>query len=120
MQLTIAPIDVERIRKTSALLIIDAIFGTGLNRPPRRSVPTDCRGGESIGQLPVLAIDVPSGLDCDTGKPLGACIEATRTITFVAEKVGFANPDARKYLGAVTVGDIGCPQELIAEVMHET
>jgi len=59
---------------------------------------------------------VPSGLDCETGKPLGACIKATRTITFVAEKVGFANSDAGEWLGQVTVGDIGCPRELIAEV----
>ena len=119
MQLNIAPIDVERIRKTSALLIIDAIFGTGLNRPPADPFPQIVETVKASG-VAVLAIDVPSGLDCDTGKPLGACIEATRTITFVAEKVGFANPDARKYLGAVTVGDIGCPQELIAQVMRET
>jgi NAD(P)H-hydrate epimerase len=57
-----------------------------------------------------LAIDIPSGLDCDTGIPLGACIRADRTITFVAEKIGFAQPSAAEYLGQVTVGDIGCPR----------
>jgi NAD(P)H-hydrate epimerase len=67
--------------------------------------------------VPVLAVDIPSGLDCDTGEPLGlACVRATRTVTFVAEKVGFANPIARQYLGQVTVGDIGCPRELIEAV----
>ena len=41
---------------------------------------------------PVLAIDIPSGLDCDTGRSLGATIRATHTVTFVAQKLGFANP----------------------------
>ncbi len=63
---------------------------------------------------PVLAIDIPSGLDCDTGQPLGKkCVRAKRTITFVAEKVGFSRPEAKEFLGEVIVGDIGCPRELI-------
>ena len=67
--------------------------------------------------MPELAIDLPSGLDCDSGQPLGpACIKASRTVTFVAEKTGFGNVGARKYLGEVTVGSIGCPRELIEDV----
>jgi NAD(P)H-hydrate epimerase len=97
-------------------LVIDALFGTGLTAPPRE--PQWIELMNSSG-LPILAIDVPSGLDCDTGKPLGACVEATMTITFVAEKIGFTNPDARKYLGEVIVGDIGCPIELIDAVLHD-
>jgi NAD(P)H-hydrate epimerase len=93
-------------------LIIDAIFGTGLTQPPRDPFPQLVMAIQLI-RRPILAIDIPSGLDCDTGKPLGpACIRATRTITFVAEKVGFANPEAYEYLGEVVVGDIGCPSEL--------
>jgi NAD(P)H-hydrate epimerase len=115
MGLQIAQVDVNRIRSTGTLLIVDAIFGTGLNRPPREPF------GEIVAAIkeshrPVLAIDVPSGLDCDTGEPLGPCVQATRTITFVAEKAGFSNPSAGKYLGSVVVGDIGCPRELIQEV----
>ena len=64
----------------------------------------------------MLAVDLPSGLDCDTGEPPGACIEATRTITFVAEKIGFANPTAKKYLGQISIGDIGCPCELLESI----
>lgn len=105
----------DRIAGTSALLIIDAIFGTGLEAAPREPF-----GGivAAVGRsgVPVLAIDLPSGMDCDTGEPLGACITATRTITFVAEKVGFGQPGARKYLGEVSVGGIGCPRELIEEI----
>ena len=95
-------------------LCIDALYGTGLQSPPR-----DPRFTEQITDFPVpiLSVDIPSGLDCDTGLPLGpACVRATRTVTFVAEKTGFANPAARQYLGEVTVGDIGCPRELIAAV----
>jgi hypothetical protein len=43
-------------------------------------------------------------------------VQATRTVTFVAEKIGFRNPTARPYLGQLTIADIGCPRELIARV----
>jgi hydroxyethylthiazole kinase-like uncharacterized protein yjeF len=118
MQLKIAPVAIEDIPKSNALLIVDAIFGTGLNRPPREPFGKIVHAVKH-SQKPVLAIDVPSGLDCDTGEPLGPCIEATQTITFVAEKVGFENPTARKYLGNVVVGDIGCPRELVDEVREK-
>jgi NAD(P)H-hydrate epimerase len=96
----------------SSSLIIDAIFGTGLSQTPRDPFPQIARDINSSG-VPILAIDIPSGLDCDSGQPLGACIAATKTITFVAEKIGFGNPAAAKYLGQVTVGNIGCPRELV-------
>jgi NAD(P)H-hydrate epimerase len=98
-------------------LIVDAIFGTGLLEPPREPFPALADAVNSSGR-PVLAIDVPSGLDCDTGVPPGACIIATRTVTFVALKAGFANPLAARYLGEVVVGDIGCPIELIDAVRN--
>ena len=115
MQLSTQSVDLHAIATTRAILIIDAIFGTGLDQPPRDPFPTIVDAVKK-SRVPVLAIDLPSGLDCDAGKPLGACMEATRTITFVAEKIGFANPEAQKLLGQVTVGDIGCPRELIEEV----
>jgi NAD(P)H-hydrate epimerase len=103
----------EKIANTSALLIVDAIFGTGLQQAPRPPFEEVAAAVERSGR-PVLAIDLPSGLDCDTGRPLGpACIKATRTVTFVRQKIGFAQPSAKPYLGEVTVGSIGCPIELI-------
>jgi NAD(P)H-hydrate epimerase len=96
-------------------LIVDAIFGTGLDQVPRDPF-ADVANAVNLAHVQVLAIDLPSGLDCETGKPLGACIKAARTVTFVAEKVGFGNTDAEEWLGQVTVGDIGCPRELVAEV----
>lgn len=116
MNLPWEPAAPERIACTTAVLLIDAIFGTGLSEPPREPFGAIAAAVEH-SRVPVLAIDVPSGFDCDTGRPLGACIRATRTITFVAEKVGFAFPSAREFLGEVTVGSIGCPRELIEEVV---
>lgn len=95
-------------------LLIDALFGTGLATPPRDGRVIEIMTRHSV---PVLAVDIPSGLDCDTGEPLGpGCVRATRTVTFVAEKIGFANPNSRQYLGQVTVGDIGCPHALIEAI----
>jgi NAD(P)H-hydrate epimerase len=95
-------------------LLVDALFGTGLSSAPRDTRAIEMMGGHDV---PVLSVDIPSGLDCDTGEPLGtACVRATRTVTFVAEKAGFENPRSRQYLGDVIVGDIGCPRELIGAV----
>lgn len=113
MKLPIDSNDLKKISASHPALIVDAIFGTGLTQPPRDPFAAIVAEVEEA-RAPILAIDIPSGLDCDTGKPLGPkCIKATRTITFVAEKIGFANPDAKQYLGEVIVGDIGCPKELI-------
>lgn len=116
MELPAAPADLAAMRSGKTDLIVDAIFGTGLTEPPREPFPKIVAALERIG-APILAIDIPSGLDCDTGKPLGpACIRAKRTVTFVAEKIGFAEPGAEEYLGEVIVADIGCPRELIERV----
>jgi NAD(P)H-hydrate epimerase len=115
MALPIAAITPTAISQSRADLIIDAIFGTGLQQAPRAPF------GELVSAIkhlrrPVLAVDLPSGMDCDTGQALGDCIVADVTVTFVAEKAGFAHPSAKELTGNVIVGDIGCPIELIAEV----
>lgn len=97
-------------------LVIDALFGTGLSRAIGEPLDFLVSGMETRSKLPILAIDVPSGLDCDTGEPLGACVKAARTVTFVAEKAGFANPRSKEFTGEIIVADIGCPRELIDEV----
>jgi NAD(P)H-hydrate epimerase len=118
MNLAIEPLNLPAIASTPAILIVDAVFGTGLTRPPRE--PFDQIAHTINGlRIPVLAIDLPSGMDCDTGKTPGACIKATRTVTFVAEKLGFDEPAARQLLGLVTVADIGCPRELILDVAKQ-
>ena len=64
----------------------------------------------------VVAVDVPSGLDCDSGQPSNATIRADLTVTFVAGKRGFSSGSAEPYVGRVEIADIGAPRELIAEV----
>ena len=113
MRLPVSDATPESIRAFDDGLIIDAIFGTGLADAPRDPFPALVQAIIDTEQ-PVLAVDVPSGLDCDTGQPLGpAAVVADRTVTFVAPKPGFANPAAAQYLGKVIVADIGCPRELI-------
>jgi NAD(P)H-hydrate epimerase len=115
MRLPASAFDAAAIRATRADLILDAIFGTGLTDSPRDPFPQIVNAMQDHG-APILAVDLPSGLDCDTGHPPGACVRATRTVTFVAEKTGFANPEAKQYAGEITVADIGCPRELIEQV----
>ena len=69
---------------------------------------------------PRLAIDVPSGLDCDTGEPAGHTIRAAHTCTFVAPKPGFFAPGADRYTGRLHVLDIGTPRKLVDEVLAES
>jgi NAD(P)H-hydrate epimerase len=125
MGLQILPTSIERLEGHLSglgyeVLFIDAVYGTGLQSAPRSPFEQWVGLLESFAgapfELPVLAVDLPSGLDCDSGRPLGPCIRATKTVTFVAEKAGFANPGSKQYTGEVVVGDIGCPRELIEEV----
>jgi NAD(P)H-hydrate epimerase len=93
---------------------VDALFGTGLTRalgPPFDEIVA----AVNARQRPVLAVDLPSGLDCDTGEPLGPTIRATHTATFVAIKKGFLNPASQPWLGEVHVLDIGAPKKLVDE-----
>ncbi len=96
-----------------AELVIDAIFGTGLSGPVR-GFYKDVIEQINSSSTPVLAVDIPSGLDCDTGQPLGLAVRAETTVTFVARKLGFDAPGAEAYTGKVIVADIGVPRELIS------
>lgn len=89
-----------------AALLVDALFGTGLSGQLSDGYK---RLIEAINaqNRPTLAVDIPSGLDCDTGQPLGVAIKATYTVTFVAIKKGFTQPSAADYTGEVFVCSIG-------------
>jgi NAD(P)H-hydrate epimerase len=94
--------------------VVDALFGTGLNRG--LSAPFDrCVAAMNSFKCPVLAVDIPSGLDCDTGEPLGPTVRATHTATFVAPKRGFLNPNSTPYTGEVHAIDIGAPRALVEQ-----
>ena len=91
-------------------LVVDALFGTGLSRPLAGAAAEFV---QRIAELrrPVLSLDLPSGLDCDTGAPLGPCIRADVTATFAAPKLGFRSPAAAAWTGLVRVVGIGVPLE---------
>jgi NAD(P)H-hydrate epimerase len=115
------PVDDPALRGelAAAEWVVDALFGTGLAGPVRK--PFD-QIIAAINESParVLAVDIPSGLDCDTGKPLGPTVRAHDTATFVAMKKGFANPEARQWLGQVHVIDIGAPRRLVEQLYSPT
>lgn len=108
-----ASLDERADELAEADVIVDALLGTGFTgpvRPPISKAITLINALREEGATTV-AIDVPSGLDCDTGKPGEATIEADVTVTFVAEKVGFTRPGADRYTGRIIVADIGAPPE---------
>lgn len=91
--------------------IVDALLGTGMHGTVREPFVAAIEIINAAGTR-VLAVDLPSGLDCDTGQPLGACVKADHTATFVARKLGFDAPDAARWTGEVHVIDIGVPRSL--------
>ena len=105
-------LDELRAESAQADLVIDAIFGTGLSGPARGFYAQVIEVLNSVDS-PILAVDIPSGLDCDTGSPLGPAVRAVVTVTFVARKRGFDVPGSDAYTGIVHVADIGAPRELL-------
>ena len=87
-------------------VIVDAIFGTGLAGNVKAQYADIIDGINGLGRE-IVAVDIPSGLDCDTGEPLGTAIKAVATITFVAAKYGFKNPASQAYTGQVYIASIG-------------
>jgi NAD(P)H-hydrate epimerase len=86
--------------------VVDALFGTGLAGPLRPPFDRIAALINASGRH-ILAVDIPSGLDADTGRPIGATVRAEHTVTFVAPKAGFREPAAAEWLGQVHVVDIG-------------
>ncbi len=95
--------------------IVDALLGTGAIGDPRPpfDAAIDWMNSRST-RTKVLAVDVPSGLDSDTGQPATHTVRSDHTCTFAAMKTGFTQPSAKPYTGAVHVCDIGVPPRLIA------
>jgi len=91
---------------SNADIVVDALFGTGLNGRLRDDYIRLIGSINALGK-PVIAVDIPSGLDCDTAEVLGASIRAVATVTFVAVKKGFTKPKASEYTGEIFVADIG-------------
>jgi hydroxyethylthiazole kinase-like uncharacterized protein yjeF len=95
-------------------ILVDGIFGTGLDAEVRGYYREVIDHLNTL-QRPIVAIDIPSGLDADTGKPLGTAIRAFLTITFGLPKVGHLLPPGIDYVGEVRVIDIGLPKRLVED-----
>jgi hydroxyethylthiazole kinase-like uncharacterized protein yjeF len=95
-------------------LVVDALFGTGFKGVPREPLATLIGIVNDAGS-PVLAVDIPSGLEADTGRVNGECIRAAVTVTMGMPKIGlYLNPGS-DYTGEVVVGDISFPPQLKGE-----
>ena len=101
-----------------AAWLVDALLGTGAVGEPREPVRSAI---EWMNAQPArrLALDVPSGLDCDMGQPAATTVRADATCTFAAAKLGFLEPAAQPFLGEVRVIDIGVPPRLVRELAGE-
>ena len=100
--------------------IVDALLGTGARGEPRAPLSAVIDQLNAAGGASRLAVDVPSGLDCDTGEAAVHAFRALHTCTFVAPKPGFFTPGAESYTGEVHVLDIGTPPEVLEEVLAGT
>ncbi len=110
-------LDEERLLRqlADADWIVDALFGSGLRgaiQPPFDRIIAAINS--AAGR--VFAVDIPSGLDCDTGKPLGIAVRAHHTGTVAAMKKGFQELSAAAWLGQVHLIDMGAPRALLAQL----
>jgi NAD(P)H-hydrate epimerase len=100
-------------------LLVDGIFGTGLDAEVRGYYREVIDHLNTL-QKPIVAIDIPSGLDANTGKPLGTAIRASLTVTFGLPKIGHLISPGLDYVGTVKVIDIGIPKKLVEEEKFQT
>jgi len=99
-------------------VVVDAVGGTGIRGALRGDLAVAVEQINAAAR-PVVAVDIPTGLDCDTGAAAGAVVRAVVTVTFLARKKGFDAPGAGEYAGRVRVADIGIPAERVAELARE-
>jgi len=110
---TAAGLDAARAQLAAADVILDALLGTGARGDPREPLAALLLAANAAPKARRIAVDIPSGLDADTGAVGTPCFQADATVTLLAEKVGFAARAARAALGRVVVADIGVPRDLI-------
>ena len=99
-------------------VVVDAVGGTGVRGALRGEMAAAVEAVNAAGR-PVVAIDIPTGLDCDTGQAEGPSVRAALTVTFVARKKGFDAPGAEAYTGKVVVADIGIPAEVVERMTKQ-
>ncbi|MBO4222513.1 NAD(P)H-hydrate dehydratase [Bradyrhizobium neotropicale] len=113
----VLPFNPQAIGKPA--LIIDALFGAGLDRPVKGE-PYDMIEAVNAHDVPVLAVDLPSGINGTTGAPMGIAIRATETVTFFRRKPAHLLLPGRVHCGRVRVADIGIDPKVLAEIRPAT
>ncbi len=107
-------INLVRLALMNADLVVDALYGTGFKGTIQKPMASFIEAINACGK-PVVAVDIPSGLEADTGRVNGPCIRASHTVTFALPKIGLVLPESKPYVGKLRVTDISIPAALLAD-----
>ena len=113
----VLPFNLQAIGRPA--LIIDALFGAGLNRPVKGD-PLEMIEAVNANGAPVLAVDLPSGINGTSGAVMGAAINAVETVTFFRRKPAHLLMPGRKHCGRVRIADIGIDPRVLEEIRPQT
>lgn len=102
-----------------AELVVDALFGAGLDRPITGAV-LELVEALNTSDVPVVAVDIPSGIHGDSGAVMGAAAKAVLTVTFFRRKPGHLLVPGRSYVGEMVIADIGIPDGVLSDIKPET
>lgn len=113
----VLPCDPQAVGRPN--LIIDALFGAGLNRPVKGDPHAMIEAMNASG-VPILAVDLPSGVNGDTGETMGIAVDASATVTFFRRKPGHLLLPGRVHCGEVHVADIGIESDVLDAIAPRT
>ncbi|HEY6701791.1 MAG TPA: NAD(P)H-hydrate dehydratase [Pseudolabrys sp.] len=113
------PVDAASPELTDCDAIVDALFGAGLDRDVD-GLPRAMIGAMNASSVPIIAVDLPSGINGTSGAIMGAAVNASRTVTFFRRKTGHLLLPGRLQCGAVEVADIGIPDGVLDKIKPQT
>ena len=100
-------------------VVVDALFGAGLDRPPQ-GLPRTIIDAMNAQSAPIIAVDLPSGVNGTSGAVMGTAVKATRTVTFFRKKPGHLLLPGRLNCGEVSIADIGIPDSVLSQIAPQT